>query len=58
MEKLIVADASLDHEYLPIDGMPQFTEASTRLILGHDSPAIAEKRVQCHLASPALTGPA
>ena len=53
-----MADASLDHEYLPIDGMPQFTEASTRLILGHDSPAITEKRVQCNLVNLALTRPA
>ncbi len=38
-------DASLDHEYLPIDGLKAFTGASAKLILGADSPAIAEKRV-------------
>ncbi|EKG17181.1 Aspartate/other aminotransferase [Macrophomina phaseolina MS6] len=38
-------DPELNHEYLPIAGMPQFTSASQKLILGSDSPAIAEKRV-------------
>jgi aspartate aminotransferase, cytoplasmic len=35
----------LDHEYLPIDGIPSFRLASQRLILGADSPAIKEQRV-------------
>ncbi|KAJ3259874.1 Aspartate aminotransferase, cytoplasmic [Boothiomyces macroporosus] len=43
-EHAIVGDNSLDHEYLPIDGIKQFTEASVRLILGQNSPAIAEQR--------------
>ena len=38
-------DPSIDHEYLPITGLPDFTSAAARLILGADSPAIAEKRV-------------
>ncbi len=38
-------DGSLDHEYLPIDGIPSFRLASQRLILGQDSPAIKEGRV-------------
>lgn len=42
---MIVEDKSLDHEYLPIDGTPQFTEASAKLILGENSAAISEKRV-------------
>lgn len=43
---MIVDDASLDHEYLPIDGLLSFTEASAKLILGADSPAIAQNRVK------------
>jgi hypothetical protein len=43
---MIVMDESLDHEYLSIDGLKTFTEASVRLILGADSPAIKEQRVR------------
>jgi aspartate aminotransferase len=43
---MIVEDSGLDHEYLPIDGTPQFTQASAKLILGDNSPAISEKRVR------------
>lgn len=46
---MIVDDATLDHEYLPIDGLLTFTEASARLILGDDSPAISENRVRSTL---------
>jgi len=38
-------DPDLNHEYLPIAGLPDFTDASQKLILGADSPAIKEKRV-------------
>jgi aspartate aminotransferase len=34
----------MDHEYLPIEGLASFTEASARFMLGKDSPVIAEKR--------------
>ena len=34
-------------EYLPIDGLPEFRAETTKLILGKDSPAIAEGRVAC-----------
>jgi aspartate aminotransferase len=44
-EHAIVGDSALDHEYLPIDGLKAFTEASAKLILGKNSPATAEKRV-------------
>ncbi len=44
-ENQIVADSNLDHEYLPIDGLAEFTEASARLVLGKDSPAMRENRV-------------
>lgn len=50
-ERMIVDDGSLDHEYLPIDGLKSFTDASVRLILGtlhltpgNDSVAITESR--------------
>lgn len=43
--QILVNDPALDHEYLPITGLPEFTAAAARLILGADSPAIAEKRV-------------
>jgi aspartate aminotransferase, cytoplasmic len=45
VEKLLVNDPEVDHEYLPIDGLASFTEASARLVLGHSSPAILENRV-------------
>ena len=38
-------DPNLNHEYLPIAGLPEFTSASQKLILGGDSPALKEKRV-------------
>ncbi|KAI5777756.1 pyridoxal phosphate-dependent transferase [Geopyxis carbonaria] len=38
-------DPEYNHEYLPIAGLPGFTSAAARLILGDESPAIAEKRV-------------
>ncbi|KIW23628.1 uncharacterized protein PV07_11814 [Cladophialophora immunda] len=38
-------DDKVDHEYLPIAGLPDFNSASRRLILGSDSPAIVENRV-------------
>jgi aspartate aminotransferase len=44
-EQAIVNDLSLDHEYLPILGLAPFKEASIRLILGVDNPAIKENRV-------------
>ncbi len=38
-------DPNLNHEYLPITGLAEFTTASQRIICGHNSPAIKEKRV-------------
>lgn len=38
-------DPNLNHEYLPIAGLPDFTAPSQRLILGADSPAIRENRI-------------
>ncbi|TLD36359.1 PLP-dependent transferase [Venturia nashicola] len=44
-DHLLRSDPELNHEYLPIAGLQLFTAASQKLILGRDSPAIAEKRV-------------
>jgi len=41
----LLKDPSYDHEYLSITGLPEFTSAAAKLILGADSPAIAEGRV-------------
>lgn len=43
-EELLRQDPNLNHEYLPIAGLPEFTTAACKLILGGDSPAIAEER--------------
>lgn len=40
-----IADKTLNHEYLSIDGLTSFTDAACRLVLGAESPAIAENRV-------------
>nr|XP_020479418.1 aspartate aminotransferase, cytoplasmic-like [Monopterus albus] len=45
VERLIVEDSSLNHEYLPILGLPEFRSAASKVALGDDSPAIAENRV-------------
>lgn len=42
--QLLLSDDTLDHEYLPILGLPEYTVAAAKLILGSDSPAIQEKR--------------
>ncbi|KAI9375339.1 aspartate transaminase [Aspergillus egyptiacus] len=44
-DDLIRNDPSLNHEYLPIKGLADYTSAAQRLILGPASPAIAESRV-------------
>ncbi|TDL27377.1 aspartate aminotransferase [Rickenella mellea] len=41
---LLLNDPSLDHEYLPITGLPEFTSAAAKLILGAESAAIREGR--------------
>ena len=44
-DEILRQDPNLNHEYLPIAGLPEFTSAAQRLTLGSDSPAIKEKRV-------------
>lgn len=42
---IIAADETLDHEYLPINGLPSFVSASAKLIFGEGSAALKEGRV-------------
>ncbi|KAL8805045.1 MAG: hypothetical protein Q9223_005906 [Gallowayella weberi] len=44
-EAILQKDPNLNHEYLPIAGLAEFTSAAQKLILGAQSPAIKEKRV-------------
>ncbi|EEA24758.1 Aspartate aminotransferase, cytoplasmic [Talaromyces marneffei ATCC 18224] len=44
-DDILKSDPELNHEYLPIAGLPQYTSAAQKLILGADSPAIKENRV-------------
>lgn len=46
VERLIVEDDSLNHEYLPILGLPEFRSAASKVALGDDSAAIKENRVR------------
>jgi aspartate aminotransferase len=45
-DEIIHKDPNLNHEYLPIAGLVEFTSAAQRVILGEDSPAISEGRVR------------
>lgn len=42
--QILLNDETLDHEYLPITGLPDFTAAAAKLILGSNSPAIQQNR--------------
>ncbi|KAJ8966846.1 hypothetical protein NQ317_016226 [Molorchus minor] len=44
-EKILANNESLNKEYLPILGLEEFNFASTKLLLGRDSPAITTNRV-------------
>ncbi|KAJ5604863.1 hypothetical protein N7510_010017, partial [Penicillium lagena] len=48
-------DPTLNHEYLSIGGLAEFTAAAQKLIVGSDSPAIREKRI-CSLQTISGTG--
>ena len=43
--QIILNDTTLDHEYLPITGLPEFVAGAARLILGENSPALSDGRV-------------
>ncbi|KAM6916632.1 LOW QUALITY PROTEIN: aspartate aminotransferase, cytoplasmic [Xenentodon cancila] len=45
VEKIIVHDDRLNHEYLPILGLPEFRSSASKIALGDDSPAIQDDRV-------------
>ncbi|XP_033102887.1 aspartate aminotransferase, cytoplasmic-like [Anneissia japonica] len=44
VEEQMAADRSLDHEYLPIAGLQEFSTAAVKVILGDDNPAILQNR--------------
>ena len=39
-----VQEEKINHEYLPVLGLDTFTKAATTMLLGEDSPALAENR--------------
>jgi len=41
----IVNSGKFNKEYIPIDGLPEYTQAAAKLLLGENSPALKEKRV-------------
>ncbi|KIJ16826.1 aspartate transaminase [Paxillus involutus ATCC 200175] len=41
----LLNDPNLNHEYLPITGLPEFTAPAAKLVLGPNSSALAEGRV-------------
>lgn len=45
VEAQMATDPTLNHEYLPLEGMKAFTEASSKLLLGEGSQAITKNRV-------------
>eukprot|EP00301_Raphidiophrys_heterophryoidea_P018970 c3960_g1_i1.p1 GENE.c3960_g1_i1~~c3960_g1_i1.p1 ORF type:complete len:434 (+),score=116.29 c3960_g1_i1:89-1303(+) len=45
VERKLLEEQKFDKEYLPIAGLPLFTEHARKLLLGEDSRAIAENRV-------------
>jgi len=52
-----VQEEKINHEYLPVLGLDTFTKAATTMLLGEDSPALAENRafgVQCLSGTGAL----
>lgn len=46
-DEILRNDPELNHEYLPIAGLPGFTSAAQKLMFGADSEAIQQKRVCC-----------
>lgn len=44
-EKLVQEDPNYNHEYLAINGLPTLTSNAAKIILGENSPALAENRV-------------
>ncbi|KAF8759059.1 Aspartate aminotransferase [Rhizoctonia solani] len=44
--EILLNDPALDHEYLPITGLPEYTSAAAKLILGADSPRLQKAALQ------------
>ncbi|XP_062506739.1 aspartate aminotransferase, cytoplasmic-like [Corticium candelabrum] len=55
VEASLAGDLTLNHEYLPIDGLRSFTDAALRLLLGSNSTSIVEGRA-CAVQSLSGTG--
>ena len=55
-DEILRSDPKLNHEYLPIAGLADFTTAAQKLILGADSPAIKDKRVNLQTQPPPESG--
>ena len=45
VEAAIVADTTLDKEYLPIDGLQDFNKGARGVLFGWDSPLVSDPRV-------------
>lgn len=45
MEAQMACDATLNHEYLPVAGLADYSNSAIKLLLGADSPAITQNRV-------------
>lgn len=45
VEAQMATDPTQNHEYLPVAGMVDFRASALKLLLGEDSPAIVENRV-------------
>ncbi|CAL8256417.1 unnamed protein product [Lota lota] len=45
VEKVIAHDDRLNHEYLPILGLPEFRSLASKIAVGDDSPAVQDNRV-------------
>jgi len=57
VEESMAKDHTLNKEYLPVLGIPAFTSAATKMLLGAESPAIVEGRatgIQCLSGTGAL----
>ena len=46
VEQQLANDLTLNHEYLPVLGLTEFTNAAVKLILGADSPAVVNNLVK------------
>ena len=45
VEAAMSADPTLNHEYLPVAGLPDFRTAAVKLLLGEDSDSLVNNRV-------------